>query len=88
MSVLINWQWVRWLTACLVELEWAESGYVPNFNEYMAITEVTISLETIICSAFFFASEMLSEEALVSHDYNTPLRLVSRILNDITGIKV
>lgn len=88
---LLRLQWDRWLTACLTESEWAESGYVPTFDEYMAIAKVTISLETIVCTAFFFAGAKLTEEALHSHDYHTPLRLVcrvGRILNDITGIEV
>lgn len=55
--------WVRWLTACLVESEWAESGYVPGFDEYMAIAEVTISLETGICSGFFFVGESVGGSA-------------------------
>jgi hypothetical protein len=82
--------WDRWLTACLTESGWVKSGYVPSFDEYMAIAEVTISLETIVCSAFFFAGEKVTEEALLSHAYQTPLHLlfrVSRILNDITGIE-
>nr|BEH00593.1 isoprene synthase [Calohypnum plumiforme] len=82
--------WDRWLTACLTESQWTKSGYVPSFDEYMAIAEVTISLETIVCSAFFFTGEKISEEALLSDDYHTPLHLlcrVSRILNDITGIE-
>lgn len=84
-------QWDRWLTSCLTEAEWAESGYVPAFDEYMDIAQISIALEPIVRSTLFFAGHTLDENVLDSRDYHNVMHLVNRVgrvLNDIQGMKV
>ncbi|KAG0622099.1 hypothetical protein M758_3G072200 [Ceratodon purpureus] len=82
--------WDRWLTTCLTEAEWAESGYVPTFDEYMDVAQISIALEPIVRSTLFFAGHALDDDVLDSRDYHNVMHLVNRvgrILNDIQGMK-
>lgn len=75
----------------MTEAEWAESGYIPRFDEYMEIAEPSVALEPIVLSTLFFAGEELSADVVGSHDYYHIMQLVNRvgrILNDIQGFKV
>lgn len=81
--------WDRWLTSILTEAEWAESGYVPTFDEYLDVGEISFGLEPIVQSTIFFVGQKLDESVVDSHDYRTIMRLVNRIcriLNDIRTV--
>lgn len=82
--------WDKLITSALKEAEWAESGYVPTFDEYMEVAEISVALEPIVCSTLFFAGHRLDEDVLDSYDYHLVMHLVNRvgrILNDIQGMK-
>uniref|UniRef100_A0A7I4EHY9 Uncharacterized protein n=1 Tax=Physcomitrium patens TaxID=3218 RepID=A0A7I4EHY9_PHYPA len=82
--------WDKLITSGLKEAEWAESGYVPTFDEYMEVAEISVALEPIVCSTLFFAGHRLDEDVLDSYDYHLVMHLVSRIgriLKNIQGMK-
>nr|UPQ49787.1 isoabienol synthase [Pulvigera lyellii] len=82
--------WDRWLTSCLTEAEWVQSGYIPTFDEYMDVANVSIALEPVVRTTLFFAGHTLDEAVLDSRDYHNVMHLVNyvgRILNDIQGVK-
>jgi hypothetical protein len=84
-------QWDRWLASILTEAEWAESGYVPTFDEYLDVGEISFGLEPIVQSTIFFVGQKLDESVVDSHDYRTIMGLVNRIcriLNDIRTVDV
>lgn len=80
------WQWANTVRAMMAEANWAMTGHLPTFEEYMAAGEPSFGLGPIVLASLYLVGPELPEDVVTSQEYNEMFRhmnVCGRLLNDL-----
>ncbi|PWZ25715.1 hypothetical protein Zm00014a_036415 [Zea mays] len=78
--------WANTVRAMMAEANWAMTGHLPTFEEYMAAGEPSFGLGPIVLASLYLVGPELPEDVVTSQEYNEMFRhmnVCGRLLNDL-----